>query len=188
MTRRRDHSSEHRRRIQLANQLGFSSVNERRRSPSRIRSQRDLEALPGRAREVREGALRAVSIARADGVDVETAARLAGVSPAAVRFYAGDALSGPNPSAADRLFRPMRLYSDGQTVDVDVRGSRVASVLADHHNAVRAYLTKGDVKPLRRFDGKRVGGRTLETDPDVLDAMARRGSFNSDGPYMAVST
>ena len=82
----------------------------------------------------------------------------------------------------------MRIYSDGQTVDVDVRGSRVASVVGEYHNAVRDYLTTGDVSALRRFDGQRVGGRTLETDPDVLDAMARRGSFRHDGPYVAVST
>lgn len=188
MRRDRDHRLEHRRRVELANELGFSSVSERRRAPKHVRSQRDLQALPPRAREVREGALRALSIARSEGVDIGTAARLAGVSPSAINVYADGALSGSRPASADRLFRPMLIYSEGQTIDVDIRGSRVASKIAEFHNAVRDYLTTGNVAGLRSFEGKRVGGKVLETNPDVLDAMARRGSFLHDGPYVAVST
>ncbi len=186
--RARDHAAEYQRARQRAIELGFESPRERRRAPRTIRSRRDIESLPPRAVEVREAALRAVSIMRQDKLDLATAARLAGTTPTAVDFYAGRAFDDAGRlKAADRMLRPMRIYSDGESVVVDVRGSRVASTIGEYHNAVRAYLNQGDVTGLARFEGQRVAGRPLETDPDVIDEMARRGTFRFDAIYVMVA-
>ncbi len=125
---------------------------------------------------------------RQDRADLASAARLAGTTPAAVDFYAGQAFGDTGQlRGADRLLRPMRIYSAGESVVVDVRGSRVASIVGEYHNAVRAYLNQGDVTGLARFRGKRVAGLPLETDPDVIDEMARRGTFRFDAIYVMVA-
>ena len=82
----------------------------------------------------------------------------------------------------------MRIHSDGRTIEVDVRGSSKASLVAAHHNAVQHYLETGDVGALDPFINKTVAGRRLETDPDVLDEMARRNSLDIDTIYQLVGS
>jgi hypothetical protein len=88
---------------------------------------------------------------------------------------------------ADRLFRPLFVYSAGRTVPIDVRGSRVASTVAAYHSAVRRYIEANDPDALNRFRGVFVGGVELETDLDVLDAMAHRGEFDLESIYREVA-
>lgn len=187
MSRRRDHQAEHRRRVELAKELGFASPRERKRASRLIRTRRDLEALPPKAREVRASVLRAVSIMRTDNVGANEAARLAGTTTTAIRVWAPAVVRSGRVTLADRLLRPLRIYAAGESVEVDVRGSRVASIVGVYHSAIRTYLNTGDVSELRRFEGKRVAGRILETDPDTLDEMARRGTFRLDHIYVLAS-
>jgi len=81
----------------------------------------------------------------------------------------------------------MVVYSSGAIVDVDVRGSRKASELGAYHATVRYFLATGGESTLRRFDGKRVAGVPYETDPAVLEEMARRGQLDVDSIYQLVA-
>jgi hypothetical protein len=124
------------------------------------------------------------------GLSLRDAAGLAGTTPEAVAWHAGGALEGRRGRAAatsgDRMYRPMVVYSAGDVVAVDVRGSRKASEVGAYHNAVRHYLDTGDEGPLRRFAGKTVAGVEYEADPDVLDEMARRRQLNVESIYQLV--
>lgn len=157
-----------------------------------VRNRKDLEALTPKQRQERAAALQAVSMMRDDPtLSLSRAARQAGTTPRSVRHYAGDALehSGSRWTAtrADRLYRPMFVNSGGLVVPVDVRGSRKASEVSAYHRAVRRYLDSGDDRDLNRFASRTVAGVEYETDPDVLDEMARRGQLSIESIYQAVA-
>ena len=81
----------------------------------------------------------------------------------------------------------MFVYSSGQIVPVDVRGSRSASTVGRYHAAIHRYLTTGDEHDLAQFRGLKVAGVELETDLDVIDTLARRGEFDFESIYRMVS-
>lgn len=157
----------------------------------RIRNRTDLERLSPTEREDRAAALRAITIKREDPrVSLTEAARRAGTSPQSVRRYAGEALERDGRrwvvTSGDRLYRPMVVYSGGEVVAVDVRGSRKAAELSAYHRAVGHYLDTGDEEPLQHFAGRTVAGVEYETDPDYLDEMARRGQLSIESIYQVV--
>jgi len=178
------------RRNELARQKGFVSYSQQRRFGREVDNGTALEALPPAAREVRQAALDALALARRERIDVGAAAERQGVAVEAVRWWTGDAatkVSGRwRPASADRLYRPMYVYSGGNMVPVDVRGSKVASKIGAYHSAVQHYLRTGDSTRLGRFSGARVGGVELETDLDVLDELGRRGEFDFESIYRMV--
>ena len=89
-------------------------------------------------------------------------------------------------SAADRMFRPMLVYSGGDVVKVDVRGSRAASTIGAYHDAVRRYLVDQDPSGLAAMAGTKVGGVLLETDPAALEELDRRGELDFESIYRMV--
>jgi len=121
------------------------------------------------------------------GLGLEQAARRFGTTPESVVWWAPGVVAKSKDTwtvrPADRLYRAMRIHSGRMTIDIDVRGSRKASLLAAHHDAVRHYLATGDIEALDPFIGKSVGGHRLETNVDTLDEMARRGSLDIETIY-----
>lgn len=140
------------------------------------------------SREARARALEAVSVARRDNLTIRTAARRVGVSVATVRKYAAPALRKDVfgrlvPTEADRLYRRVRVIGPEGEAWVDVRGSRRASLVGEYWNAVRRYLATGDEAPLARFRGARVGGVELQTEPEAIEELARRGEVSFESLY-----
>lgn len=124
---------------------------------------------------------------RRDGRSLTVAAREAGTTPRTVRRYAGEALwrSGERTRAraGDRLLRVMNVLSTDGHVTVVVRGSRSASLIAEHANAIQRYLGTGDTSVLSPFEGKRVAGLILQTDPDTIEAFAISGELDFEDIY-----
>lgn len=180
-----------RRRNQLARERGFRSYAEQRRFARHVTNRRELSRLPPRAIHRRQLALDVLAAVRHDGIDLDTAARREGISPQAVAWWTEGAVTRAGGewtvSSADRLLRLMYVYSDGRRVMVDVRGSRVASDIGRYHSAIGRYLNTGDESGLRAMQGVRVQGIELETDPDVIDDLARRGVFEFESIYRMVS-
>lgn len=172
------------RRNALSRARGFTSYAQQRRYSPEVENRGALEALPPSAREARQASLDAVAAVRREGIDLATAARRYGTTPEAVAWWTGTTRGGV--AAADRLFRPMYVYSAGQVAPVDVRGSRVASTIGSYHSAVQHYLNHGDASRLQAFTGTRVAGVELETDLEVIDELARRGEFDFDSIYRMV--
>lgn len=154
----------------------------------RIRGARDERALGSKAREARGRALEAVALARRENLTIRTAARRANVSIGTVRKYAGPALETDAfgrlvAKDADRLYRRVRVIGPRGETFVGVRGSRRTSTVGEYWNAVNNYLVTGDEQPLRRFSGMTVGGVELETDPDFIEELARRGEVSFEDLY-----
>ncbi|MGH8945021.1 MAG: hypothetical protein ACRDVL_02595 [Acidimicrobiia bacterium] len=188
MAPRREHRSTYRRRNERARVLGFRNYYELRqtggaRAVTR-QSRHVLDRLPETALETRRRSLEAVAQMRREGLSLSQAARQAGVSAEAVRFWAGGAItSSGRARPGDRLLRQMLIVSGGETLWIDVRGSRQASLVGAYWNAVARFLQTGDDRPLRRFAGKSVAGYELETDPDTLEGLALSGGLEFEDIY-----
>jgi hypothetical protein len=139
-------------------------------------------------RASRDRALDALARMRSGGQSLTRAAREAGTTPAVVRKYVGSALrrtrdGGVTAKASDRLYRRMTAITPDGPALVEVRGSRAASLIGKHANAVRKFVETGDARDLHKFRGKTVGGRSLATDPEVLRRLARRGEVEFEDIY-----
>jgi hypothetical protein len=77
----------------------------------------------------------------------------------------------------------MNVLSTQGHLTVVVRGSRSASLVAEHANAVQRYLATGDTSVLAPFVGKRVAGLTLQTDPNEIEAFALSGELDFEDIY-----
>ena len=192
----RDHRAAYARRQERARALGFGTYRQLRAAGgtaiARLNNLSAWKRLPSKAQQSRDTALRVLSEMRATGVPLSSAAAKYAVTPDIVQFWAGPALtSSRSPRAtatpADRLYRPMRLLTPDGTVAVEVRGSRVAATIGGYWNAVHHYLATGDTRPLQRYDGKRVAGVLLVTDPDVIEHVAHIGELSFESIYAAAA-
>jgi hypothetical protein len=77
----------------------------------------------------------------------------------------------------------LAVVSNGRQLNVDVRGSRRASAIGAYWNAVGRFLDTGDTSVLKPFEGMRIGGFVLETDPEVLEDMALRSQLGFEDIY-----
>jgi hypothetical protein len=96
------------------------------------------------------------------------------------------------PSAVDARGRVRRadrepvvmqvLTRERGSVLMVVRGSRKRSLVGRHNAAVAHFKRTGDTRWLDALEGQRVGGLTLETDPDVIETLDESGAL-PQGPY-----
>jgi hypothetical protein len=172
----------------LARRRGFPSWYAQQRAPRAVRGSGALAALHPAEQEARRRALDALTYMR-EGLSLSHAARRAGTTPAAVLRHAGRALDervGGRYRArpADRLLRVMVVLGEGGVEhEVEVRGSRAASLVGEHWSAVGHYLRTGDESRLRRLAGRKVAGIPLEADADAIEEWARRGELEIDDVY-----
>jgi hypothetical protein len=176
----------------LARRNGFRTWYAQQRAPQRVRNQDEAAGLHPAEREARRAALDALTYMRNDGLSLTRAAHRAGATPAAVLRHAGSVLEleGGRYRAqpGDRLLRVMTVLGlDGVEHEVTVRGSRQASHVGEHWSAIDHYRQTGDTSRLERLRGRRVGGITLETDPDVIDWWHRRGELQVEDIYSLTS-
>jgi hypothetical protein len=172
----------------LARRLGFRSLSEQQRAPRWVRNRAELEALHPQEREARRAALDAIVLMRREGLSLEEAARRAGTTPAAVLRHARSALKLERGRyralPGDRLLRVMKVVGpNGVEREVEVRGSRAASRVGEHWDAIGVYLDTGNDSALRALEGKRVAGIWLETDPDAIEEWWNRGELQPDDIY-----
>jgi hypothetical protein len=155
--------------------------------PSRIRGLRHWEGLGEARQEKYLASLEALNISRTEHKPMREAAAEAGVSyGTAMRYVRSaterDAFGRTVARPADRLFRPMEIPTREGAVLRAVYGSRAASKLGGYEGALDRFLA-GDDRALLPYEGKRVGGVALPTDPDVVEDMARRGILAELEPY-----
>lgn len=154
---------------------------------ARVRGRRDWDRLGERGKDAHYRALKAIGLMRQEGLSLKDAARLAGTTPRTVHRYAEPALTKTGnrykASLGDRLYRRMAVMTATGRVDVDVRGSRSASLVGSHHNAIQRYLAIGDEWLLAPYRGKRVGGQELLADPARLEQIAAQRELDIDDIY-----
>ncbi len=164
------------RRHPRASQEALSRLS--RAPPSRIQ----LPFLSPREMDTRARALEALAKSRREGSSLSRAAAAARTTPRTVRRYtaAYRKVEGRyRPTKWDRLERDMQVYEGGRLRPVRIRGSRTASLLGRHANAVKAYLETRDprvLSPFRSVTFRDAKGRLrkLETDGARLVAAAER--------------
>jgi hypothetical protein len=79
---------------------------------------------------------------------------------------------------------PMQVVTtDGGRTTLTPRNTAGRALVFAYHDAVRHYVESGDDSKLRALRGRTLRGRVLETDPDVLEALGRRGALDDFTPY-----
>lgn len=120
------------------------------------------------------------------GMSLRRASALARTDPRTVLRHAGRAFRKEGrryvATAYDRIPRRMTVLTADGPEDVTVRDSRTATALAEHANAVRAYIETGDDEPLAHLRRRsvRIRGQpvALVTDPVRLDRLAAGGELH----------
>jgi hypothetical protein len=196
----RDRRASYAARDALYRDAGFSSYGQARRLAARlglpgpsalfnVRSRHVYDALPSAARERYDRSVHALADVRSGKeFSFDQAVGRQGVAPAAARRWVSGGLRTIDghvfPTRADRLYRRMTVIeAGGRLVQVDVRGSRAASAVGQYGNAVDMWLDVGDDSGLRAMAGTRIGGIEVETDADVISALAFTGRLRNFSPY-----
>ena len=179
--------SERQYRNALARQKGFRSWYEQQRAPKKTTA-KSTQRLRRSEEAARARALDALAFMRTRDLSLAAAAREAGTTPNTILKWTGSKLTEKRGgrrvvTKADRLLRTMRVVSTEGVVDVDVRGSRQARRLAQHMNAVKQFLATGDAEALERFEGVRVAGVQLETDPERIEELGRLHELSFEDIY-----
>jgi hypothetical protein len=136
-------------------------------------------------------ALEALNRMRAHRRTLHQAARDVGESPRTIIRLVGPALRKDKRGryvarAADSFVRPMEVVTrDGKLV-VPVRGSKQASLIGSHWNAIRDFL-EGRPSALRKFRGKviQVGRKrhALLADPRAVKRLGEAGELSFETIY-----
>lgn len=157
-------------------------------TPVQVRGRADYERLSPSQQEARHRSFDAIRTMRDEGLSLRRAARNAGTTPQTVHRYASEALIQDGryyrATKSDRSYQRMSVLSTDGLRDIDVRGSRVRSMVGRHWNAVRRFAATGDVAVLEQFSGRRAGGVELATDPDLIEEYLRRGELDIDDIYI----
>jgi hypothetical protein len=147
-------------------------------------------SLTRREKQTRTKGLHALEDMR-KGDSATAAARKAHTTVRSMNKHVGSELSRSESgryaaTKGDRLYTIMNVVTVDGTREVAVRGSHQRSKVARHFAAVRRFLRTGDDEPLRKFEGEKVGGLQLETDPEVLEERGRLHEFDFPELYAAV--
>lgn len=155
----------------------------------RISSLKDYRGLSPQERESRVNALRAVGLARREGLSLDWAAGQVGSSIEEIKHWASEAV-GPYrhysyyPTASDEIPRLRPVIFKGGTDFVLVKGSDAADV-ADSVFSVQWDFLHGraSADELGRLQGTRFGGREVEADPEALKRLAEAGDVDPPEIY-----
>jgi hypothetical protein len=181
-------SPRHKRRNQLARERGFSSYAQQRRYQRVAATEAQMRRLPPGARSRRAEALDVIGRARRENLPVAEAAADLNVPMSAVAWWGAPALENPRvrkPKVlkGDRMLRVHPLIVEGELQLVTTRGSQAARHASEAFRIQRAFIEgePGAAAKLARLSGARVGGRTIETNPVLLDEIGRRGELGDIG-------
>ena len=162
----------------------------------RVSRKRRTADLGPREQLARARALEALARMRNKRVSLAQGARESQTSPRTVTKYAASALrkmdNGQHRAKpSDRLLRQLQFPTAEGLVPIDVRSSRIASLIADYSNAVKRYVLTGLTDQLEEYSGKfiKVGKQHYPfiTDPRTLNRLANAGEVAFEDLYARVS-
>ena len=79
----------------------------------------------------------------------------------------------------------MLIPTSNGTTPVTIHGSKQASRLGRYMSAVGRYLRTGDTGALDEFEGLKLQGYSLITNPETLSSLAQGGALQLDDIYAA---
>lgn len=167
-----------------------ASAKKRRRRPTSMAQYSKLSLVDQRRYDA---ALHVISSMRQKGASLSAAAREHGVTPKAVKDFAGSALrktaSGRYAAkGSDRLLRVLLIPGHSGPAEIAICDSRSVTVLGEYWNAVHLFLETGNDSELRRFRGKSVttadgSRRALITNLDELERLGSAGVLSFESIY-----
>jgi hypothetical protein len=131
-----------------------------------------------RGESARERSLKALWSMR-HGDTLSKAARDNGVTIRTIKRYVGSALVQDHPGAriratkSDRLVRYLQIPGPDGPRDITVRGSKAASEFANYKADINRLL-RDDRHAMDKWDGRKIDGVALVTDPKILIEQARK--------------
>jgi hypothetical protein len=144
----------------------------------------ELAEIALRAAEYRGGAANAIADVRS-GVfpDIHTAEEAHGLALGTVRRqFPGLVDEHGGVASSDRAAVIMSVLGrDGGEFAV-VRGSHARQEVGQHRRDVQVFLKTGDTTVLRQWEGRRIAGVALLTDPATIEALYAAGRLQG-GPY-----
>ena len=189
----RTFTTERQYRDALAQRKGYASLAEQQRQPKVIRSERGLRGLSPREQEERGRALRVVRLMRKKGKSLTDAARQVETTPNTVRKYVGDTVEKQGnryvAMPRDTLARTVNMIAVEfpEPVPITTTSSRITTLIAEHADAVKKYVIKGDASDLKKFEGKyvQVGSHRYYflTDTGEIDFRSRFGLLSFESLY-----
>ena len=147
-----------------------------------------------REKDARKRALRVLSRTRR-GESLSKAARAVGIKPATVRkhlpnqFHQSASGKPWKPVSSDRLSAVMNVVTPSGPIGIPVRGSKERSLLGRYNIALRNWRSgkPGAEADLKAFEGRRVGGHLLITDPKLLATLEDAGQIDFEELYSSFS-
>lgn len=141
-----------------------------------------------KSKAARQRALSVLSWMRRRGESLSKAARALHTTPRTVRKLVGEQLqrtaSGRyTVKETDRLKRELNVFGPDGYESVTVRSFKQAQLASEHLIAVNRFLRTGDAAWLKPFDGKKIKGILLLTDPNRIREFADADLVKLDGLY-----
>lgn len=172
----------------VARAKGFRSWAARQRAPRPVATATELERFRPSEQVARLQAFEGLGYMRREGLSLTQAAARANTTPAAMHRHVGSALlrSGEGRYVAterDSLLRVLPIFTTDGVLALELRNSREASVVGSHWSRVGQVLNGRDPAVLRPFARRRLQGYALETDPDRIEELGRRGELRFEDIY-----
>jgi hypothetical protein len=151
------------------------------------------DAKPEKFKRIWDRVVSVISKLRNEKTSLQKAAKEQGVSPRTVKRLAGSALQKRTngkwaAKKSDALLRLLTVPTPEGTREIGVRGSRLATQLAEYWNAVQHYLATGDASRLEKFRGKSIKTAdginiTLITERRELNRLGSAGVLSFENLY-----
>lgn len=184
-------------RKRATSKAAASSVKKKSKKIRAPRSSKQYLALPDAQQETWNRAVHVIAKMRSEGKSLTQASRDFGVDPRVVRARAGSALRKTKSGRyvarpSDKLLRILVIPSPEGLKEIPVRGSAIASKLAEYSDAVQKYLRTGDSSPLKKFrrlklideKGERI---RLLTDLAKLQELGSAGVLSFESLYRSAA-
>ncbi|MGD0470630.1 MAG: hypothetical protein ABSA54_19810 [Terriglobales bacterium] len=168
-----------------------------KRRVQRPRTSKQFFALPDNQQETWNRVVHVIAKMRSEGVSLTKASHEFGLDPRAVRARAGSSLRKTKSGRyvakpSDKLLRVLVIPSPEGLIEVAVRGSDIASKIAEYSDAVQKFLRTGDSSKLKKFRRLKLldekGNRIkLVTDLAVLQKLGSAGVLSFESLYRSAA-
>ena len=168
-------------------------VTKNRRSLTRPKTSEQYFALPDPQQETWNRVVHVIAKMRSEKMSLTKASREFGLSPKTVQARAGSALRKTKAGRyvarpSDKLLRVLVIPGPQGLTEIAVKGSEVASKIAEYSDVVQRYLRTGDATRLKKFKrlklvdekGKRI---KLVTDLAELQKLGSAGVLSFESLY-----
>jgi hypothetical protein len=157
------------------------------------RTESQYTAAPEKLKQTWDRVISVISKMRTAKHSLAQASRDEGISPRTVKRWGSAALrKAPGgryvAKTSDTLLRLMVILTPQGPREIVVRGSKQATLLAEHWNALDRYVVTGDSKPLKTFRDKTIKDAngvnvSLLTDLPTVDRLASAGVLSFESIY-----